>query len=468
MKFRTKAVILAAVTIIALIPALIFTQVGPAAAAQDIVVRLDGQTLTFDVPPSMQQGRTLVPLRAIFEALGADVQWRAETGEIHAVRGDREVTLTIGQTQARVAGEPKTLDVPAMIMNGRTLVPLRFVSEALLAEVIWDGANRTVTILSQYPQPPPALGQLEVHFIDVGQGDSIFVRMESGETMLIDAGPRDAGAHVVSYLKSLGVTRLDLVVATHAHADHVGGLALVIQEFEVGRVLDPGVPHTTKTYEDFLAAVSAKPATMFELARRGGSHRLGAAVFEILWPEGDVSRVADLNDSSIAGVLIHGDVRILLTGDLASTHENSISVAAQVLKVGHHGSRYSTGGDFLDAVRPVSAIICVGKNDYGHPAPQTLERLELRGIAVYRTDISGTIRLTSDGKNYWISAQAVTPQQPAPVTGKYVGSSRSDKYHYPSCRYAASILPEHLVRFIDEQDAQAKGYVPCGVCKPPL
>ncbi|WP_006521466.1 Ada metal-binding domain-containing protein [Desulfoscipio gibsoniae] len=181
-----------------------------------------------------------------------------------------------------------------------------------------------------------------------------------------------------------------------------------------------------------------------------------------------------------------GDIEFLFTGDAEGPAEAALSgnLEAEILKVGHHGSSTSSSAAFINKVSPEVAIICVGAdNSYGHPAGETVQRLQNAGAKVYRTDLNGNIVITTDGKSYKVKTQraSITPQpvvQPAPVktdpqptpvsisNGKFVGSTKSNKYYYPDCRYAESISPENAIWFIDAADAQAQGYVPCGVCKP--
>jgi beta-lactamase superfamily II metal-dependent hydrolase len=176
-----------------------------------------------------------------------------------------------------------------------------------------------------------------------------------------------------------------------------------------------------------------------------------------------------------------GDIEFLLTGDAETPVETILKgdISADILKVGHHGSTSSTSTAFLSKVNPQVAIISVGAgNTYGHPAPGTLSKLQASGLKVYRTDLNGNIVVSTDGKTYQVQTQKASVVQQAPVTptpsletqptttGKYVGSTGSNRYHYPSCRYAEKISADNLIWFKDAAAAQAVAYVPCGVCKP--
>ena len=194
----------------------------PAVSAAPISVYIDGQERSFSPAPALINGSTLVPMRAFFESLGASVNYDSSTKTITSIKGTTTITLVVNSSQARVNGEIKQLSVPAQLINGSTFVPLRFVGEALGAAVNY--LNGVITVTS----PKVIDGEVtEVHFIDVGQGDSILIK-SGEEAVLIDAGEADQGPVVVNYLKAKGITSLDLVISTHPHADHIGGLVDVL------------------------------------------------------------------------------------------------------------------------------------------------------------------------------------------------------------------------------------------------
>jgi len=258
---------------------------------------------------------------------------------------------------------------------------------------------------SATPSPPSAAphepqGELEVHFIDVGQADCILIKQGSA-AMLIDAGNNADASAVVAYLRGAGITRLVTVIGTHPHEDHIGGLDAVLLAFPAGSVIMPKVAHTTKTFEDVLDAIEAKglSVTAPVPGRRFG---VGDARCTVLAPRS--AAYDDLNDYSVVVRLTFGDTAFLFTGDAGAESENEmlsggLPLGADVLKVGHHGSRTSSTAAFLRAVSPSAAVISAGTdNDYGHPAPETLARLRDAGARVYRTDLSGTIVAYSDGQ----------------------------------------------------------------------
>ena len=295
----------------------------------------------------------------------------------------------------------------------------------LLSVKFLDAVWLCVTASAVGPAPTPAptatsqTGAFSVHFIDVGQGDAILV--EAGDAdILVDGGP--SGAAVLSYLATQNVPDIDLMVATHPHADHIGGLDDVLAKYVVREVWTNGATATSQTYQEFTAAVAAEGAVQRQI-RRGYSTQFGGVTFTALDPVDPLT--GDANGDSIVLRLSCGSVDVLLTGDATANSEASmlgdpsLNLDAQVLKVGHHGSSTSTTNAFLDAVRPHDAVISVGAgNTYGHPSPDTLSRLAAHGATVYRTDLNGTVILTSDCNTYSISATgAAAPPQPTASTG---------------------------------------------------
>ncbi|MDI3281545.1 MAG: ComEC/Rec2 family competence protein, partial [Bacillota bacterium] len=266
------------------------------------------------------------------------------------------------------------------------------------------------------PSPAPAPGRdlLRVFFLDVGQGDAILVRTPGGRVLLVDGGPPEAGPRLVRDLKRLGVKRIDVLLSTHPHADHIGGLLEVLPAFPVGVVYDPGVVHTTSTFERYLRLIEQK-GIPFRLARRGVELPLEEGIkAQVLWPGAEaVARAeeeGDLNAASAVVRLTYGQVALLLTVDIEREQEEALlrqsDVRAQILKVAHHGSNSSTGSTFLARVGPRVAVIQVGRdNPYGHPSRQVLARLAARGVEVWRTDQNGTVILAIDGSTWQIKAE---------------------------------------------------------------
>jgi competence protein ComEC len=262
--------------------------------------------------------------------------------------------------------------------------------------------------------PGATNGTIEVHFIDVGQGDSILVR-NGDRYMLVDGGTIDAGPTVSAYLKSHGISTIDVLVSTHPHADHIGGFLTILNEFPVKAVDDIGRPHTTQTYEEYLTLIDQKNIR-FVVPQRGDTIDLGPGVtIQVISPPPGGIGDGDLNENSMVLKITHGSVGFLLASDTESGAEkimldSGYDLKSQVLKVGHHGSKYSSGTAFLKAVDPQVSVIQAGSdNPYGHPAPETLSRLAAAGSKVYRTDRDGNVVVTSDGQGIMVSAQRSAP-----------------------------------------------------------
>ncbi|HEX7336992.1 MAG TPA: DNA internalization-related competence protein ComEC/Rec2 [Gemmatimonadales bacterium] len=264
--------------------------------------------------------------------------------------------------------------------------------------------------------PPSSDGGsgLALHFLDVGQGDGAVLRTPAGRWVVLDAGPRseqdDAGRRVmVPFLMSRRVRELALVVVSHAHADHLGGVASLLDRYPAGLVLEPGVRVPDPLYYRFLDGLAAD-SIPWHPGRRGERWVLDGVTFTILHPDPAwESWGEDVNEDSLVLLVEYGGFQALFAGDAGFPAESAMRSRARrvdLLKVGHHGSRGSTGEEWLDSLRPQVAIISLGRNTYGHPAPQTLARLLRRRIEVWRTDQDGGITVLTDGRVMRVEAQA--------------------------------------------------------------
>lgn len=243
-------------------------------------------------------------------------------------------------------------------------------------------------------------GDLEVHFIDVGQGDSTLIECD-GEYMLIDAGQNDKGLELWNYLAKQGATHLKYAIGTHPDADHIGGLDVVLYRCDVDLVMMPDLEKDTRTYDDVIQVI--KNRTLKKISPEvGAEYSLGSATFTIVAPNKDYG-TDDANDWSIGILLQNGNDRFLFVGDAEEEAEsdmlqNGIDISADVYKVAHHGSNTGTTQEFLDAVSPTYAVISCGEgNSYGHPHQEVLDKLKAAGTEVFRTDEQGTIIARSDG-----------------------------------------------------------------------
>jgi len=282
-----------------------------------------------------------------------------------------------------------------------------------IAGCTWPAQNQTITqtasvsasAIATLPSGMhPSISNLTMTAIDVGQGDSILLTFPHNESLLVDGGQQVEGPTVVSYLHSLGITHLNGVIATHPDADHIGGLIYVLQSMNVDKVYDLGLAKSTTTYEKLLQTIKDKNIA-YANPRANDTINVDAdTTVLVLNPSLPLFPMAtDANDNSIVLKITYQHISYLLTGDAESSAEarmvSMFNCSAYVLKVGHHGSKYSSSATFLNAVKPHIAVISVGAhNRFGHPAPETLTRLAAVGATVYRTDQLGTIVVTTNGQ----------------------------------------------------------------------
>ena len=245
---------------------------------------------------------------------------------------------------------------------------------------------------------------LNITYLDVGQADAILIQND-GHNMLIDAGNNEDGPLLVQYFKEQNITKFDYLIATHPHEDHIGGMDNIVKNFDIDKIYMPDVTTTTKTFLDLLDAIEEKNMT-FDVPKINQSFTLGHTLFQVIYTGNDKK---NLNNASIVLKASFKNTSYLFTGDATSEVEKKIlkkDIQATVLKVGHHGSKYSTTTTFLEKVNPTYAIISVGKNNsYNHPNQTTLDKLTKRNIEIHRTDQEGSIFLKSDGKTINITSK---------------------------------------------------------------
>ncbi|WP_243450422.1 ComEC/Rec2 family competence protein [Desulfosporosinus sp. Sb-LF] len=355
--------------------------------------------------------------------------------------------------------------------------------------------SQTATTKDTAPTTVAPGQKLRISYIDVGQADSILIQIPNGKNVLIDAGNNGDANTITSYLKKQGVSKLDIVIATHPHEDHIGSMDKVINTFDIGQVIMPRKDSTTQTYKDMITAIQNKGLKITE-AKAGLKLELGSEVNALLIAPNSVS-YEDVNNYSAVLKLSYGTNTFLFEGDAQEQSENEMvnsgfNLKADVLKVGHHGSHTSSSIAFLAKVQPKYAVISVGQgNSYGHPAQTTIARLTNIGSKVYRTDQSGTIVAEADGTNITFNvianevqprapstttstpppaAPSSTTSNPAPVPASsaalvhYVVNTKSLKFHLPTC----SGLPttNRADKDSTRENLIKEGYSPCGICKP--
>ena len=252
---------------------------------------------------------------------------------------------------------------------------------------------------------PVAGGEMFVDFIDVGQGDCTLIRAADA-VILVDAGEAGTADTVISYLKEKGIDHIDCCIATHPHSDHIGALYRIFEEFSVDTVLLPDIPDeltpTTSAYEKFLDGLE-KVKNIIP-AGAGDNYKFGSLDIDILGP---VKEYYDLNHMSLVSKINFGNTSVMLTGDTETPAETdmlkkkNVNYSADIMKIGHHGSKTSTSEEWLEAVNPQFAVISCGlDNDYGHPHKNLVNRLEKFGVEYYRTDLEGHILFKSDGNEF--------------------------------------------------------------------
>ena len=320
---------------------------------------------------------------------------------------------------------------------------------------------------------------VSIYFLDVGQGDSSIIITPDDKVVMIDSGSDES--LILNYLQNLGISHIDLLIASHAHADHISGMDKIIAKYKPKAFIDPGIPHTTATYQRMITAIDKYNINYYEGISR--KINLGSLSLTILPPAIPLIKGSELNNNSVVVRLDYKDFSCLFTGDIEKEREGQLltesrsNLNVDILKVAHHGSSSSSSPLFIKSVGPKIAVICCGQgNKYGHPHQETISLLQSLGIEIYRTDLSGTILIKTDGIDYQIFTEKESIRAPPVVKTetkttetqeyKYAASKNSDIFHYIDCSYVKKIKPEDLVLFKTREEAIASGRRPCKKCKP--
>ena len=260
------------------------------------------------------------------------------------------------------------------------------------------GLEDTVKIEDSYSSYIIEGAKIKVHYIDVGEGDSIFIELPNDMTMLIDAGESNVSSYIAEYIRDLGYLKIDYLIGTHPHADHIGGMSYIINNFVIGKIYMPKAISTSKTYENLLN-------TIVDNNLKVTTAKVGVSILnidnlrvDIIAPNSD--NYSDLNNYSAVIKIVYKNKSFLFMGDAERVSEDEIKtdVSVDVIKVGHHGSDTSSSASFVKKVNAKYAIISVGAdNEYNHPSEDVVSRFQSSGAKVYRTDLNGNIIVTSDG-----------------------------------------------------------------------
>lgn len=365
--------------------------------------------------------------------------------------------------------------------------------ETTMAQETTKATEATETTEEETEPPtilPPEESSFEIHFIDVGQADAALVLCD-GHAMLIDGGNVGDSSRMYSYLQKRGITHLDYVVGTHAHEDHIGGLAGALNYASVGVVYCPTTTYDTDAFDNFAKAVQKKNADI-TIPSVGTEFSLGSASCKVL----AVNSSSDVNNSSIVMKITYGETSFLFTADAERETEQEIlnrgeDLKATVLKVGHHGSETSTSYVWLREIMPEYAVISVGAdNSYGHPTEEVLSRLRDAEVKTFRTDMQGDVVCESDGKTVTFtvsrnvdadvfgdigknSTQKQEETEPTDSSSEeqqgthYILNTSSKKFHEASCGSASRISEKNREDYYGtREELIAMGYSPCGNCDP--
>ena len=412
-----------------------------------------------------ENNRTQVPFRQTIEAIGADVYWDNTNKIAIAEKGEIKVEIPIGKSYIFVNGEKVVNDTAALIKNNRTYLPIRIVLEAFGYEVSWDNDSKTVIAISD-------LEFITIHMINVGQGDSMFI--DNGDyEILIDGGPVAAGETVSNYIEKYVDGPIDLVIATHSHEDHIGGLSEIYKNYDVLQTVYSGETATTKAFQNFYNGMLSEVSYKEDADMTFNFGELEVNIIELL------DNDSNSNNNSVCTYITYGNFSILANGDGESKTEsilaNKISTPVTVFKAGHHGSKTANTNALLSVIKPeITLISAAANNSYDHPHKAALENILKYGNA-YGTWKDGNIVIKTNGDDYTCSAVYKLSVSDAndndnttyvtPVQADYVGNLNSKIFHYENCSSFSRMNDENKI-FMTRSEFVKLGYDPCQRCNP--
>lgn len=344
--------------------------------------------------------RLLIPIRSLSETLGIKVTW--DNDNQSAILCFNEEKIIIPENKSYVIKNGELIKIKSSTFNysGRIYLEYEDVDSVFGCVSKIDKLNKVITINKA--------GKMMVHFLNCGQGDSIFIELPDGECMLIDSSTPEFAPKLIDYIKKSGYIKIDYLVATHPHIDHIGSMADVIESFDIGTFYTIERAHSTNTYLRMLEAIRKKNCKTVYI-KRGTELLNGSVKCTVLSP--DDTDYVRLNNSSAVIKLEYNEISFLLSADAEAAAEQNIlssglDLKSDILKVGHHGSLSSTTQNYFEAINPKIAVISVGKdNVYGYPSSYVINLIKESGAKLYRTDINGNITVKTDGKNIDVQAQ---------------------------------------------------------------
>lgn len=379
--------------VILLLAVIIFSISGVAFATDNITILINGEELTTSHKAVFVEKMAFVPMDEVFGSMGATIRWNEDKSRASCIYNGTDVTIDIENSVIEKGKEKIPFNLPCAIMGDAVMISLKTVADSLDCSVIWRGEDRTASISSKKKL-------MKLHFIDCGSADSIFVEYPDRKCMLVDAGERSFKESLENFIREKGYDYIDYLIATHPHADHIGGMSHIIKNFNIGAFYTSDVIHNTQAFQSMLGALENKNYKI-NLISRGDTIPVASAEVGVLAPE--KRQYLRMNNYSAVLKLVYNKVSAVLCSDAEADSEremlhSGIDLKTDVLKVGHHGSFTSSTTGFLKALQPRDAVISVGAdNKHGYPSKNIINRLKNKGIRIHRTDEKGNITMVTDG-----------------------------------------------------------------------